>query len=612
MAGESFDFELRLVDNISASANRAAKAISDISRNADKARSALSDNLGKQFEKVGFAAARAAAKQQKAFADSWEKIGLAAQKAQEKAQRAAEKAHAASAKGRLHGVEAEIAKIKKDPASYRRLFEAQKELRELQGKLGKESFGDAFKQKLGFGKLFSAAFLGDLAAEGVLKVGESIVEGAVKAVEIFTDGIKDAFKGAAHEETSRISENNILGKSGAKEFREDVEGFAKNSPFDPGEIRKLLLPIRRAGISQAAARQMLATASDIGGGDAGAVGGILETMRGIYTRKGVSKRQIVGLLGNVGGTVPDFYKSLGKNMHVSSKEAERRAASGQVDPQMIMNMITEAQNKRQGGIAGTGGLAYAKSLEVEWKKLNALPEEYFKKLVDTPGYAKAVAAIGKLLEGLDPESPTGQRIMASVEHMFDKITGFIGDPAQMADNLSNLIESAVGFGEDLISTFKNLSEVLLPSIEGLENMVLSVRTLKAYASFDEKQIAAANRAEAVVLARRTTRGIESHRDEIYQQHVKTGLVRAELDATLNNEYMPVDINSVKAEAKKKTDADIESIKRAAGIPVTMNVTNNVMIKTDPGEDAATAVKRHGDVHKSLTDHAAAAARQAGG
>jgi hypothetical protein len=467
---ESFGFELRLVDSVTAPARRAAEAVRQIETRAKKAQSAIGGDLGKQFEKIGFAAARAAKKQTDAFAESWAKIGMAAERANRRAAASAERA-----------------------------------AKHAEEKRKEHSFLGGIKEGTGFARLTSAAFLGAALAEGAVGIVESLIEGAHKVVEVITDGVKDAFRDAAKEQTRRIGEKNVLGAEGAKAFREDADSIAAKSPFDDSTIRKLMLPLRRAGLSQAASRQALATATDIGGGDEGAVGGITEQFQHIYTKKGIGKKQLVELLGNVGSTIPDFYKSLGKQMHVSAKEAEKRSEEGKLDPQLLMNMISEAQNKRQGGKAGTGGLEYAKSLEVQWRKVNELPGEYFKKLVDSPGLQRASEMLGGLLEKLNPESPAGQRIMSAIEGMFEKITSLFGDPTETAEGLANGIEQAVNLTGDLISAAKDLADAFLPSLETIQDMILGLRQFIAIQSGDKAGLQKAVMDEVVTKATRMSR-----------------------------------------------------------------------------------------------------------
>jgi hypothetical protein len=585
---ESFSVELKLVDSITSNANRAASSVSKVEGGSKQTNKELAA-LGKQFEKIGFAAERAAIKQQKAFADSWAKIGNAAEKARLQQNKALERS------------------VRRDMAAVDRMEE----------KLRSKSFGGGFKEGIGFDKLLSASFFGSLLAEGVFKIADSFVEGARKAVEVFADGVKEAFKASSEEETLRIGETNTLGAAGGKEFRENIGKFDRLAPFDDSEIRRMMLQMRRAGMSQAASRQAFATAVDIGGGDAGAVGGVLEQFKRIYTKQGIGKRQLVELLGNVGTTIPDFYKALGAKMHISAKAAEKKAEEGGLDPQLLMNMITEAQNKRQGGIAGSGGLKYAQSLAGEWKKISDLPGEYYKQLVDSPGYHRAVEALGGLLAHLNPDSEQGRRIMGSVEHMFDQITSWIGDPDATASALADNLESAIDFGKELIDTFKSLADSLLPTLDTLQDIVIAMRKAKAYTVGTDKDVIDVGEAEADLAQKRKNRWVEQSirggHAALLDQNMKTATTQAELDQAISGEFGPVNINAVKRAAAKKTEDQENSIRKGAGSNVIMHVQNDITVHAAPGEETNETHERAGrEVGKVITSHAKRAAAALGG
>jgi hypothetical protein len=360
---EQFQVGLRLVEGISSPAKKATDAVKAVSREAKKAQQSL------DFSKE------------------------------------------------LHRTEEQLKRLKFDPSGYKKLLEAQKELGESRKKLGKESFFGAFKDKMSFGKMTSAAFLGDLLAE-------SLVEGAKKAVEIVYEGVKKAFEAGAASENLRLGAKLTLGK-GAGEFGEDVGRFSKMTGFDDDAIKAMLLPVRRAGFDQKGARSAFAIASDLAaangkGGDQGAVAGVLDTLTDIRLKGGVGEKRLVSM----GVNAPDFYKSLAKKLKVSAKTAKDQAEGGKVDPQLLINTIGEAVEKQQGGKLGTGAIAYSKTFEARSKKLFNLPEEYLKAVSESPAWDKFSDRMGKALEALDPDGPRGKKIVGALINAFEKLVGY--------------------------------------------------------------------------------------------------------------------------------------------------------------------------------------------
>jgi hypothetical protein len=459
---EQFNFELRLVSDIDKIAGRGAESLKKLEGGAKKTRETL--DFSKPLEKI----------------------------------------------------ESQLHKLEKDPAGFIKMKKAAKELQEQQKKLLEgaglakgESFLSAMMGKLSFTKLASAAAVGDIVGEGVMKAGEMMVEAAHKFVEVITEGVTKAFEESSKQQVLRLGERLSLGGKGGKEYAEDVDRFSKLTGFDDDVIRKMLLGTRRAGYSQASARQQFATAADIAagageGGNQAAISEVLGVFQHLKAKGGIGEKQLAGLIGNAGGqTVPNLYKDLAKELHISTETAKKRLEEGgKIDPQLVINAITRAVNKQQGGAAGTGAIAYSETLEARWARVQNLPNEFLKKLVDSPGFARAEEMLIGLLEKLDPESPAGLRIQAAIETMFDKITSLIGDPETAADNLSSTIENAVHLFGEAIDAASALADALVPSLNTIEDMVIGLREFVALQSGDKEGFKAALKQEADVTARR--------------------------------------------------------------------------------------------------------------
>ncbi len=342
----------------------------------------------------------------------------------------------------LDRTKAQLNKIKLDPKGFTDLVKAQKSLREEREKLKKAASGDghhgflaSFKSALPFrsiGDYFKGAFWGHLAAHGVEKIAEGFVEGAHKAVEVVYDGIKEAF-GAIAKEQERVAGYDLtLGKHGSEIAREDIERFSKKTAFSASQNMDQMLPLFRAGLKGQDARTTYAAALDLAAGrgkgsDSGAVNDAVELFAKIQQKGGVTTKQLAGI--GLGETnIPAFYKDLGKYLHISAKEAEKKASEpGGIDPQILRNSIVMAIEKQQGGMAGTGAEKAGSSLFGMWNKLKELPEDFFEKLVNSPAIPKITKAMAGILEKLDPDGPVGKRIISGLERVFDKLASFIED-----------------------------------------------------------------------------------------------------------------------------------------------------------------------------------------
>jgi hypothetical protein len=382
---ETFTVGLKLVESVSGPGKQATDALRKFNEQAQKAQETSGKGLagfGKQFEKVGFAAARAQKKHSDDFGKMWEKVGLAAAKSQKSA----------------------LAKSDREYMSFLRKVEQAKERMEDKSLMG------GMKEGFGFSKMMSASFVGGLMAEGVMSIVDGMVEGAKKAVELLSEGIKLAFEESAQQQTLRIGERLSLGKGGDSEYREDVGRFSKLTGFDDDVIRKMLLPLRRAKMDQQSARTAFAAAGDVAtgegrGNDAGRVQDLLGSFAKIKMKGGISER----MLPELGVDVKDFYESLAKQLGVSVKVAKERASEeGKIDPNILLNTIYRGIEKKQGAQLGTGNIMTSQSFATRLAKVKNLPNEYAKGMMESSTFQRASELLGGLLDKLGPRRPCRQ------------------------------------------------------------------------------------------------------------------------------------------------------------------------------------------------------------
>lgn len=581
---ESFNFELKLVSDLDKVARRNAESLKTVQVQGQKAQKALDwgGALGKQFEKVGFASARAAQKQHQSFASSWSKIGMAADRAAKQQQKS----------------------FDRSIISHERAVERRTD------KLRENSLGSGIKEGLGVGNLTKASFYGALMADGVMKAGEMLIEGAHKFVDVITEGIAHAFEAAGHEEKLGRQFKLSLGGKDGKESLEDADRFSKLTKFTPEQLAPMLLRLRRAGFDQKSARQTIATGSDIEAAGGLSTQEYAEFAEHLKLKGGVTTKQLVG----AGINAPQFYKDLGKKLHVSAATAEKQAGEGgKIDTQLMLNMITAAVNKKQGGAAGTGGMAESTGFEARLAKLSALSDQYLKRLSDSPGFHHASEMLGHLLDNLDPESPTGQRIMSSLNGMFEKIVGYLGNPEDAADSLADKIEDAVGFAGELVDDFRSWADALLPSLETLEDMFFAMRKMKAIATGDEKGLASTLFDEAGVDKKRLSRGLEKQLrgqdKEMYQANLDDRLKRGDIAQQQGGIYGPVNMPAVEKAARADTDAQKNEIRKAAGVNIV--VQPGAVVVHGAAGDEETHKQAGEGLHREVTRQLARAAQGGG-
>jgi hypothetical protein len=573
---EQFEFGLRLVDSVSQPGKRAVDTLRQVQDQAKKTNDSLSGKqmaaFGKQFEKVGFAAARAQQKHSDSFGKMWEKVGIAAAKSQKSA----------------------LAKSEREYLSFLRKVE------HAQEKMQEHSLLGGVKEGLGFSKITSAAFLGSFMAEAALGVVESMVEGAKKAVELLGEGIKMAFEQSAEQETLRIGEKLSLG-SKAGEYQEDVGRFSKLTGFDDDAIRKMLLPMRRSGMDQQATRTAFAAASDVAAGEgqgmnAGRVQDLLATFTKIQLKGGVTEK----MLPELGVAVKPFFADLAKQLKISPEEAKKRAEEGKINPQRLLNTIYRGIEQKQGGKLGTGAIATSQSFASRMAKFKNLPNEFAKGMLESATFQRASDLLGGLLERLDPEGPAGKRIMASLESMFDHIGNLIGDPTTAAESLASHIETAVDFTKDMIDLAADLGDAFLPTLDTVEDMIIALRQMKAALTPSSEDDIAAEMFKRKVDQRRIDRVAENDvrnaTPEIYGSKLKTSLLESDVNQAIGGSgpsvLNPLAFGGALLNAGANTAVAQNDIRRAGGSSKTTSI------------NAPITVNIHGDVDKDTARHVA--------
>lgn len=410
----------------------------------------------------------------------------------------------------------QLNRLKLDPKGYTDLVKAQKALREEREKLKKslqphESHGflSSFKHALPFrsvGDYFKGAFWGHLAAEGVEKIFEGFEHGAHAAVHIITHGLEHAFTAIAKEQERIAGFDLTLGKHGSETAREDIERFSKQTAFSPSQNMDMMLPLFRAGLKGQEARTAYAAALDLAAGrgkgsDKGAVSDAVELFAKIQQKGGITTKQLSSVgLGEY--NVPAFYKDLGKYLHISAKEAEKRAATpGGIDPSILQDRLFAAIEKQQGGKLGTGAEMAGSSLFGMWNKLKELPEDFFEKLVNSPAIPKLTKAVSTILEKLDPSSPTGQLIVESLEKMFTRLGTFIEETIT-PENIDKFL-NALAKIPDYLNTALKIGEALVVIFVGgkLVNAITAAVTGIATVSAPMLAISATVAAVAIAFER---------------------------------------------------------------------------------------------------------------
>jgi tape measure domain-containing protein len=361
----------------------------------------------------------------------------------------------------LKKVRDQLARIKANPNQFKELKTAREELKKLRGD------GDSFWTSV---KKGAGMHIGELGVEAV-------TSGLVGAAQTFAGIIKGAFDLAtglaskmvtagAEAESLGLSYELLLGKEGGAQALKDIDALAGKTKFDDDDLAKAIRPLLLGGMKPGKAMfDALAAATDIEtltGGGLGTVQTVLAKIGKVQAKGGIGTKE----LEEFGINVQDFYRNLGTSLGQTSEAVKKRVAEGKLSPDVILGAVYKAVADKQGGALGVGAERGAATVEGKLMKLQNLPENYFKKVVDSPSWAKLSDLLGGLLERLDPEGPTGQRVFGALEKFF---TAIVGDANTILDNLKP--EDIASGVEVFVSGLRDAVAVVREIVGGLRTAV---------------------------------------------------------------------------------------------------------------------------------------------
>jgi hypothetical protein len=248
-------------------------------------------------------------------------------------------------------------------------------------------------------------FKGELAAHAVEKGIELVVEGLRKMKEI----AGEAFAAAAGSERTRAVFQNMLGKEGASETLEYLEKFSELSEFTDDALKETAASLLKVGLRGADFRNALGAAADVAAVSTNKVegfGAAIESLSRIY-RTGKVEGRALGGLGLAG---VDVEKQLEKDTGLSRETIKKRLLEGTLDAKEAMASIYTVMEKKSGKQLGQLGLDMAETVQAKLEKIKDIPEEIFKSMKDSPGWAALSDAMSDVIRNFGEGSPVNKAL----------------------------------------------------------------------------------------------------------------------------------------------------------------------------------------------------------
>jgi hypothetical protein len=283
-------------------------------------------------------------------------------------------------------------------------------LSETQGALKKT---DEETQKTGKAMTFLKSTLANFTAQAAI--------GALKmAAGAAIDFGRQALQAAGEAERLRMSFNLLAGEEDGTKTLDFLDALASKTEFTDGQLKQFGAELLKAGFSGEAFTRAMAASTDIAAMSTNKIEGLssaVSMLSRINLKGGIGDRELQRLGINAAG----FYAQVGKSMGISSKEAEKRLASGAIKSTEIIEQFYSALSQKTGKALGGAGEAMEATFTSRIDKVRDIVPNLMEELEKAGGMKSITGAMGKLVEAFDPGSPMGKRIVAGLTRMMDGI-----------------------------------------------------------------------------------------------------------------------------------------------------------------------------------------------
>jgi hypothetical protein len=315
-------------------------------------------------------------------------------------------------------------------------------------------------------------------------VGYASWDGLKDGVRLVADLGKEMLVTSMHSQRSSRAWKLFAGAD-AKGLKEAAGEFSKQTEFTDDQVKGLMAGLMRSGFKGESMSRALSAATDLAALTPGvksneqafgAADNAVWLLSGIKSTGGVNTR----MLRQFGITQEDFYKGIEKATGMSRKAAKKATAEGKLNAETQIEVLYSAIMAKTGMALGGAGKSMADTLVSQWAKFEDVPEGYFKSLKDSPGMQMLADSLGKVTAALDPDTPRGRAIKASLDQMFTGIARSIAgiDFDTLSGRIQNVlgliqwgVEATMTLGSAIASVFEFLTGFGAELGEQLYNVV---------------------------------------------------------------------------------------------------------------------------------------------
>ena len=278
--------------------------------------------------------------------------------------------------------------------------------------------------------------------------GQLALEALKTAARLTWDAFKwgareagNAFAAAAGEERTRGVFRNILGADEGKATLEYLEKFSGMAEFTDDQMRQMSAGLLQAGLRGADFRNAIGAAADVAATSTNKIEGYtgaVASLERIYRTGRVEGRALAGL--HLKTT--DVQGQISKDTGLDRKTIKKRLEEGTLDARDAMASIYTVMEQKSGKKLGALGAEMADGVQAKLEKIRDIPEEIFKSLADSPGYARMSEALSSILDAFGPGSEAGRAIREGLGELMEFVGTSIKEInwAQVGESFKELVE----------------------------------------------------------------------------------------------------------------------------------------------------------------------------
>jgi hypothetical protein len=184
----------------------------------------------------------------------------------------------------------------------------------------------------------------------------------------------------------------------------------------------------------------------------------------VQLKGGISERELVG----AGIKSEAFFKRVAEDTGIGLKEVEKKISEGKIKANVLIEALYSEIAAKTGKPLGGAGVAMSQTYLAQLEKTKDILPNLFEELEKSGGFTKVTAGLSRLVQGLDPDSPAGGKIIKGLESMIDSFGDLIStiDFEAWAGRLTagmEIIKAIVWFGagivQDLGKVFSGLTDL---------------------------------------------------------------------------------------------------------------------------------------------------------